>query len=157
MPSRRRRQALGGVHEWTNEGRAETTEFLSGSTPVDLWIWPNEALTLAHTCPQLTAATERRGTTGGLVSKLRHHSRILRRRALHLLLDFSGIDHGDHDDATHTDEANTHGTAAMLQQLHTPPSRNRTRTRTRSRTRTRYPEADEAHQASQVNDIEYHQ
>ena len=41
----------------------------------------------------------------------------------------------------------------MLQQLHTPRSRNRTRTRTR----TRYPEADEAHQASQVNDIEYHQ
>ena len=39
----------------------------------------------------------------------------------------------------------------MLQQLHTPRFRNRTRSRTR------YPEADEANQASQVDDIEYRQ
>ncbi len=41
----------------------------------------------------------------------------------------------------------------MLQQLHTPRFRNRNRTRSR----TRYPEADEANQASQVDDIEYRQ
>lgn len=61
MPSRRRRQAkVGCMLEWTNEGSGDNGVF-EWFDPCGLWIWPNEALTLAHTCPQLTAATGRLG------------------------------------------------------------------------------------------------